>query len=115
MDICHQAVLRECCAWHQVTQDISEQGTEMMYDSGGVSSSSIQWAVLYFLVFLLWLCRSGGVAWPLVLVKLRFTRLAFPSYIQGSDYLLPLNVAGAVRVRSSVLRGSLSSYMEGNL
>lgn len=51
----------------------------------------------------------------MVLVKLRFTWLPFPSYIQGSDYLLPLNLAGAVRVRGSVLRGSLFSYMEGNL
>lgn len=53
-------MLRECCAWHQVTQDISEQGTEMWYDSDRVSSSSTQRAVLYFLVFLLWLCREWG-------------------------------------------------------
>lgn len=55
------------------------------------------------------------MGWPLVLVKLRFTRLPFPSYIPGSDDLLPLNVAGTVRVRSSVLRASLFSTMEGSL
>lgn len=59
-------------------------------------------------------CGSAG-GWPLVLVKLRFTGLPFPSYIQGPDYLLPLNVAGAIGVRSSFLRDSLCSCMGENL
>lgn len=48
--------------------------------------------------------------WPLVLVKLWVILLPFPSCLQGSDYLLPLNVAGAVGVRSSVLRQPLQLH-----
>lgn len=56
---------------------------------------------------LLWLL--GGMASSTGQVEVHLS--PFPSYIQSSGYLLPRNVAGAVRVRSSVLRGSLFSHV----